>query len=323
MSCHFAPPGAAVPVASRSTQAPEPAAAAEPAAATPAPRLVCPICLNEEFDITDLKTSGLNCGRCSRTFESADAYADLTITSGRMPKLYEENRAVGTELFRSPLISFVYERGWRQGFSWAGFPGLEKETRMALKRLEPASGGLLLDVSCGSGLFTREFLRSGQFGEVIASDFSESMLRQTRQFLEEDPKLKGVAKNVRLIRADVARLPFATGSLDGVHAGAAIHCWPEPVSAAAEISRVLKPGGVFVGSTFLSFTAPIGQIVGDEAMRPFERAAAMYKSTGAPSMPYRWWMQDELEEVFSAAGLEKFECVRDNRFIMWSVRKPE
>ena len=22
--------------------------------------------------------------------------------------------------FRNPLISFVYERGWRQGFSWAG-----------------------------------------------------------------------------------------------------------------------------------------------------------------------------------------------------------
>lgn len=24
---------------------------------------------------------------------------------------------------RNPLVSFVYERGWRQGFAWAGFPG--------------------------------------------------------------------------------------------------------------------------------------------------------------------------------------------------------
>ena len=34
-----------------------------------------------------------------------------------------------------------------------------------------------------------------------------------------------------LLRADVARLPFATGSLAAVHAGAAIHCWPDPTAA--------------------------------------------------------------------------------------------
>jgi hypothetical protein len=32
------------------------------------------------------------------------------------------------------------------------------------------------------------------------------------------------------VRADVARLPFATGSIDAVHAGAAIHCWPSPAA---------------------------------------------------------------------------------------------
>lgn len=31
-----------------------------------------------------------------------------------------------------------------------------------------------------------------------------------------------------LIRADIARLPFASSSVDAVHAGAAVHCWPSP-----------------------------------------------------------------------------------------------
>ncbi len=31
-----------------------------------------------------------------------------------------------------------------------------------------------------------------------------------------------------LLRADVGRLPFATGSVAALHAGAAIHCWPDP-----------------------------------------------------------------------------------------------
>lgn len=29
--------------------------------------------------------------------------------------------------FRSPLVSFVYERGWRQNFNRSGFPGPDEE----------------------------------------------------------------------------------------------------------------------------------------------------------------------------------------------------
>lgn len=56
-----------------------------------------------------------------------------------------------------------------------------------------------------------------------------------------------------------------------VHAGAAIHCWPNPSAALAEVSRVLRPGGVFVASTFLNFAAPLGQLVGDELVQPLSQ----------------------------------------------------
>ena len=78
-----------------------------------------------------------------------------------------------------------------------------------------------------------------------------------------------------LIRADVGRLPFATGSVAGLHAGAALHCWPNPAAAFAEISRVLAPGGVFVASTFLSATAPLGEVVGDALVRPLAQVRSL------------------------------------------------
>ena len=34
------------------------------------------------------------------------------------------------DLFTSPSVSFAYERGWRQGFAAAGFPGPDKEYEM-------------------------------------------------------------------------------------------------------------------------------------------------------------------------------------------------
>ena len=40
-----------------------------------------------------------------------------------------------------------------------------------------------------------------------------------------------VRRNVLLLRADITRLPFATSSLAAIHAGAAIHCWPNPTIA--------------------------------------------------------------------------------------------
>ena len=42
--------------------------------------------------------------------------------------------------------------------------------------------------------------------------------------------------NLALVRADVSRLPFSSGSVDAVHAGAALHCWPSPSNAVCFVS---------------------------------------------------------------------------------------
>ncbi|KAK1393842.1 hypothetical protein POM88_012898 [Heracleum sosnowskyi] len=37
--------------------------------------------------------------------------------------------------FRSPLVSFLYERSWRQNFNYAGFPGPDEEVLIAVTRI--------------------------------------------------------------------------------------------------------------------------------------------------------------------------------------------
>jgi len=51
-------------------------------------------------------------------------------------------------------------------------------------------------MSCGSGLFSRRFARSGRFDLVIAADFSESMLNQTKLFFEEDKTIDPRYKHI-------------------------------------------------------------------------------------------------------------------------------
>lgn len=61
--------------------------------------------------------------------------------------------------------------------------------RMAQDYFKAAEGGLLVDVSCGSGLFSRKFAQAGTYSGVIALDFSENMLRQCYDFIKKEDAL--------------------------------------------------------------------------------------------------------------------------------------
>ncbi|KAJ8433759.1 hypothetical protein Cgig2_025922 [Carnegiea gigantea] len=215
--------------------------------------LGCPVCFDAltwtgDPTLESTASTTLECNTCKKVFYGNDSYVDLTAASG--VKNYSESMPLATEFFRTPIIGFLYERGWRQNFGFGGFPGPEKEFELAKEYLKPAFGGNIVDASCGSGVFSRLFAKSGLFSLVIALDYSETMLRQCYEFVKEDPAFP--KEKLILVRADISRLPFVSGSIDAVHAGAAIHCWPSPSTAVAEISRVLRPRGVFVASTTLA-----------------------------------------------------------------------
>ncbi|CDP12319.1 unnamed protein product [Coffea canephora] len=79
------------------------------------------------FSVPAIYRSGFKCRVCNKTYSSKNIYLDLTVTAGS--KDYNELKPAGTELFRSPLVSFLYERGWRQNFNCSGFPGPNKEVK--------------------------------------------------------------------------------------------------------------------------------------------------------------------------------------------------
>jgi len=164
------------------------------------------------------------------------------------------------DLFTSPQVSFAYERGWRQGFQAAGFPGADAEYELAKEYFEPviaskrAKGDgtdVLVDMSCATGLFTRRFAKSGDYTRVIACDYSESMLNEARRRIREDADIANAPTKLDLVRCDVGRIPMKSDSVDAFHAGAAMHCWPEIEKSLQEIHRVLVPGGRYFATTFL------------------------------------------------------------------------
>jgi len=97
----------------------------------------------------------------------------------------------------------------------------------------------VLELGCGSGLFTRAL--AAQCGRLIASDLQESYLEQTRE------QTRGI-QNLEYLRADASHIPLPGASVDVVLLISTLTEVPQPVDALLECKRLLKPGGRIVVS---------------------------------------------------------------------------
>jgi SAM-dependent methyltransferase len=175
-----------------------------------------------------------------------DKYADLVAPVGEVDA---SSTKLGQKIFQTNFMSSIYERGYRQNFESYGFPGIEKEFEEAKDYfLSHNNTDIVLDLSCGSGFMTRKYLKSGLFARVIAADLSPTMLIEARRNCIRDEQLS--SQLPEFVRCDSAKLPFRSNSISAIHAGAAMHCWPEVQLSVNEIYRVLKPGGSFYATTF-------------------------------------------------------------------------
>lgn len=132
---------------------------------------------------------------------------------------------------------FAHIRPWMNPYK---FPWIMDRIEAEASRLE---GAHLLEIGCGMGFDSVEFLRRGV--RVTATDLTPSAVDMTRRHFE----VEGLsAEEVR--EANVLQLPFADESFDAVWANGVLHHTGDIPRAIAEILRVLRPGGRAIISHF-------------------------------------------------------------------------
>ncbi|HZX03532.1 class I SAM-dependent methyltransferase [Kribbella sp.] len=103
--------------------------------------------------------------------------------------------------------------------------------------LGPQPGAVVLDLGAGSGSLTGAFLERGC--TVTAIDAAPAMIA----------KLANLHPTATTHVMDAHHLAFPDATFDLVCAGFVIHLLDDPATTAAEVHRVLRPGGVFSFST--------------------------------------------------------------------------
>ncbi|MDY6866550.1 MAG: class I SAM-dependent methyltransferase [Chloroflexota bacterium] len=107
---------------------------------------------------------------------------------------------------------------------------------IALKRLLPEKGSLLLELGAGAG---RNTPRYHSYKRVVLLDYSRSQLEQAQKRLGDEGRYIYVA-------ADVYRLPFVGGLFDGGTMIRTLHHMAEPEFALSQVRRVMASDGIFI-----------------------------------------------------------------------------
>jgi len=124
------------------------------------------------------------------------------------------------------------QRFWEQG----GRAYEDAVEAVALRRLLPASGRLMLELGAGAG---RNTPRYAGFEQVVLLDYSRSQLEQARARLGDSPRYRYVA-------ADIYHLPFVPSLFDGATMIRTLHHMAEPRLALQNVQRVLQNEAVFI-----------------------------------------------------------------------------
>jgi ubiquinone/menaquinone biosynthesis C-methylase UbiE len=99
----------------------------------------------------------------------------------------------------------------------------------------------VLDLGTGTGQYLAPLRKRIPNGRIIAGDLAPGMLR--------DLAARGVPGDAMLLNADAEALPLADGSCEAVLASYVMFFVPDIPRAVAEMSRVLRPGGVLLAAT--------------------------------------------------------------------------
>lgn len=121
---------------------------------------------------------------------------------------------------------------WEQG----GRAYEDGAERVALKRLLPSGGQLMLEVGAGAG---RNTPRYQGYERIVVMDYSVTQLEQAQARLGQSDKYIYVA-------ADVYKLPFRPGLFDAATMIRVLHHMAEPQLALHQIRQTLQPGAVFI-----------------------------------------------------------------------------
>lgn len=103
------------------------------------------------------------------------------------------------------------------------------------------ASGLALELGPGPGYLGLEWLKKTNGTYLKGLDISQNMIEMATRNSRE----YGFMDRIEYVRGDACEMPFEDAYFDAVFSNGSLHEWAKPVEIINEVSRVLKPGGIY------------------------------------------------------------------------------
>jgi SAM-dependent methyltransferase len=157
---------------------------------------------------------------------------------------------------------------------------------IALERLLPRSGRLLLEVGAGAG---RNTSRYQGYERIVLLDYSRTQLQQAQARL-------GSGARYTYVAADVYCLPFAAGLFDAATMIRVLHHMADAPLALSQVRRTLQSGATFIleYANKQNLKAVLRYLLGRQTWSPFDRQPVEFAALNFDFHPQavRGWLQD-------------------------------
>ena len=253
--------------------------------------VVCPSC-HASLRVSE---TGLACTTCSARYPQRRGFADFA------PEI-DSQGGLSQRFMENPAIARIYEGLFRPAFTRLGSKiRYADEDRFLSARFSPADvEAPILDLACGTGRYLRWIARQCPENGAIGLDLSFAMLQNAARALSD------LGDRIALVRGSAQSLPFSDTSLAAVNCFGALHLFPDPSRAIAEIGRCVRSGG-----TLTCFTAV--RVSGGRwarRQRLFSRLAR-----------FTFFEENELEADLDRSGLKLVEMQRWQMGLLVAARK--
>ncbi len=195
-------------------------------------------CTNCHGDLKTLKDC-LECADCGQQYPLRDGIPDFHDEIFELPReeMYQFFDASAENYESEEHQSVLYNFYGRLNLPDEAIPELNQYFQDLLREML-LPGERVLDVACGTGLFSRGLLDKAS--EVYGVDLSWGMLQKAREY-----------SSMKLVRASADKLPFPEEAFDLLISFVAFHLFDDVSNVLREMHRVLTDGGVLVGLTYL------------------------------------------------------------------------
>lgn len=172
--------------------------------------------------------------------------------------------------------------------------GIADAIEHAVVRLNPQPGERILDLATGTGWASRSLARRG--AEVVGVDIAAELLAAATETAQRER----LAVDYRL--ADAEALPFEDGQFDAALSTFGVMFAGRPEAAAAELARVVRPGGRIALATWL----PDGNVFKMFLVMKAYMAAPP-AGTPTPPSPFEWGRAERVAELLGTHFELRFE----------------